>query len=353
GGLPGRGPGAAGGPGPGWGGALGPASTGPGLPAWGRREPGDEPSAGLRDRARRRGPASVLSAQGASRLLLGHGGDAAVRPPGAYVHALVRDRPVAGLWHAFGHRARLGWSPGDTARMLLDRGSYRDWLGAAADGLDLAAEGTGAPHRWGALPALPPWASEECVELVRDLLLGAAAGEVEPLAADRGRHAWVQRIQRAGRAAAFTVQDSAAVGLPSDAPFCDDGVLGACLAVRPEEAGTPWAYRPLLIEAMRGVRAEEFRPRVAEDGAPPVPGEEAWGERGTDPVAWVDESLLVAAGLADEEALREAVLGAGPPGSGVGRWERTLAVEAWLRELADHPVPSAVEPCEHDARVTL
>ncbi|UQI46864.1 asparagine synthase-related protein [Streptomyces sp. HU2014] len=342
-------------------GTHGPVSPGPGLPTWGRREPGDEPSSGLRERARQRGPAGVLSAQGASRLLLGHGGDAAVRPPSAYVHALVRNRPAAGLWHTFGHRARLGWPPGATARMLLDRGSYRDWLGSAADGLDLAAEGPRAPHRWGAVPSLPPWASEECVELVRDLLLGAAAGEVEPLAADRGRHVWVQRIQRAGRAAAFTVRDSAAVGLPADAPFCDDGVLDACLAVRPEEAGTPWAYRPLLIEAMRGVRAEEFRPRVAEEGGPPVPGAGAWEERGAaavggaDPAAWVDESLLVAAGLVDEEALREAVLGGpgGPPGGGAGRWERTLAVEAWLRELADHPVPSVVEPCEHDARVTL
>ncbi|MBB5120881.1 hypothetical protein AF335_05795 [Streptomyces eurocidicus] len=327
--------------------------TGSGLPVRGRREPGDEPSAGLRDRARRRGSAGVLSAQGVGRLLLGHGGDAAVRPPSAYVHALVRERPAAGLWHAFGHRARLGWAPGATARALLDRGSYRDWLGSAADGLDLAAEGPRAPHRWGARPALPPWASEECVELVRDLLLGAAAGEVEPLAVDRGRHTWVQRVQRAGRAAAFTVRDAAAGGLPADAPFCDDAVLDACLAVRPEEAGTPWAYRPLLIEAMRGVRAEGFRPRVAEDGGEP-PGEEAWGDgepRAAGGAAWADESLLVAAGLVDEGALREAALDGA--GGGAGGWERTLAVETWLRELADHPVPSAMDPCEHAARVTL
>ncbi|WP_157868514.1 asparagine synthase-related protein [Streptomyces caatingaensis] len=302
-----------------------------------RRPPADEPSVGLRGAAQQRCVAEALRSRGARLRLSGHGGDHVVRPPDAYVHRLVRRSPVTGLRHVAGLRARHRWPPGATVRMLLAGGSYGFWLADSAGRLREEPPGGAVrpPEGWGPPPRLPAWASGQAAGLVGELLR-AAARDGPPPAGGRGRHAWIHRAQEAGRSAGHLLAGGAAAGLPVHSPFCDDAVVDACLRARPHEAAAPWAYKPLLAAAMDGLVPARVLRRTTKDHC----GDE-WQEglrrhRRT-LAAWADDSRLVAAGLADEEPLRRALLSPGLLTGGAAELEATLGAEAWLRDLAAHP----------------
>ncbi len=63
-------------------------------------------------------------------------------------------------------------------------------------------------------------------------------------------------------------------------------------------------------------------------------------EHGRQLAEWADTSHLVAAGVAEEDGLRRALLSPGLQIGGGGGSENTLGVEAWLRDVAAHPVPA-------------
>ncbi|MCF1596698.1 asparagine synthase-related protein [Streptomyces muensis] len=124
---------------------------------------GDEPSVTLRARVQQQYLVEHMRARGARLRLSGHGGDQVVQSKPSYVHALLRRSPAAGLRHAAGWRARRRRPLAATARLLLDRGSYATRLAEAAGVLrtpvgrdDLC---------WGLSPHLPPWASEQALQL--------------------------------------------------------------------------------------------------------------------------------------------------------------------------------------------
>lgn len=229
-----------------------------------RHDPADEPSVVLRDRSVQQRLAEAMRARGALRRLIGHGGDHVVLPSTSYVHALLRRRPWEALRHTAGWRARSRWGLGATAGLLLDSRTYAGWLAATSHRLREPATPGSPPQGWGARPHLPPWASEQAVELLAGLLR-AAAQRAQPLAPDRGRHAWVQQVQEAGRIAGLLTHATAAHGLPVDSPFCDDAVLTAALAVRPEQACSPWSYKPLLAAAMDGLVPTRLLHRTTKD----------------------------------------------------------------------------------------
>jgi asparagine synthase (glutamine-hydrolysing) len=122
-------------------------------------------------------------------------------------------------------------------------------------------------------------------------------------------------------------------------PFCDDAVLEASLRLRAHEAATPWTYKPLLATAMRGLVPQPLLDHTTKSGATAE-----WYSGLTSQqrqlASWYEDSRLVSAGLADPHALRSAWLSPGilsaPDGPLV---ESTLAVETWLREVAQRPVP--------------
>ncbi|MFF3631085.1 asparagine synthase-related protein [Streptomyces sp. NPDC002164] len=310
-----------------------------------RREPLEEPSGLLRDRARHCHTADALRARGAELRLSGHGGDHAVVPPDAYLHTLWRRRPLTALRVTNGFRARGRWSLSATRRMLLGTGSYPAWLTGASSHL---REGTGTspgPAPWGPRPALPPWASDRAVDLVA-AVLGRATEHTEPLDPDPGRHAWLHQMREAGRGAALLHEASTSHELPTDSPFCDDAVLTVCLTARPHEAGHPWAYKPLLAAAMHGLVPEHILHRTTKDHCGPDWYLGLRTHRGhLSDIA--DTSHLAAAGLADRELLRRALIS---PGLNIGsapELEHTLGVEAWLRDLAAHPDPAHLVPRHH------
>ncbi|MFJ1616317.1 asparagine synthase-related protein [Streptomyces sp. NPDC088251] len=310
-----------------------------------RRELLEEPSGLLRDRARHCHTAGALRARGAELRLSGHGGDHAVEPPAAYLHTLWRRSPLTALRVTNGFRARGRWSLPAAARMLLGAGSYPAWLTGAAARLRECAGTNPGPDSWGPRPALPPWASDQAVDLVATVLRRAAE-DTEPLDPDPGRHAWLHQMREAGRGAALLHEASITHELPMDSPFCDDAVLTACLTVRPHEAGHPWAYKPLLAAAMEGLVPEHILHRTTKDHCGPD-----WylglrtHRRHLSDIA--DTSHLAAAGLADQELLRRALISPDLNTGGAPEVENTLGAEAWLRDLAAHPAPAHLVHLHH------
>ncbi|MDF3293091.1 asparagine synthase-related protein [Streptomyces silvisoli] len=304
-----------------------------------RRDPGDEPSAALRDRAQQHHLAEAMRARGAVRRLSGHGGDHVVQPPDAYVHGLLRRSPLVGLRHAAGLRARRRWQLAAVARMLLDGHAYGTWLARTTGQLRAAPARRviRAPQGWGLQPQLPPWASDQAVDLVGELLR-AAARNVEPLAVERGRHAWIHQAQEAGRIAGHLAYGTAAEGLPVHSPFCDDAVINACLATLPQEAATPWSYKPLLAAAMHGLVPTRVLHRTTKDHCG-VEWQHGLRLHRRELAAWAEESRLVASGVANAELLRRALLSPGLLRGGSAELESTLGAEAWLRDLEAHPAP--------------
>jgi asparagine synthase (glutamine-hydrolysing) len=190
---------------------------------------------------------------------------------------------------------------------------------------------------------MPAWATGPAREMTAELLREAAA-HTEPAAPTRGRHAWLYAARQAGRVALLYERH----GLGLDMPFCDDAVLEACLRVRPHEATTPRAYKPLLAAALRGIVPEPLLRRTTKGHATPE-----WhrGMRAHRPLlaAWPDDSRLVAAGLAEPRALRRAWLGPDTlPAGEAPATEATLALEAWLRDLERHPVPAHLGAHTHE-----
>ncbi len=310
-----------------------------------RREPLEEPSGLLRDRARHRHTADALRARGVELRLSGHGGDHAIVPPDGYLHALWRRSPLTALRVTNGFRARGRWSLPAAARTVLGAGSYAAWLAGAGARLREGAGTNQSPAPWGPRPTLPPWASDQAVDLVATALRHAAE-QTEPLDPDAGRHAWLLQMREAGRGAALLHEASTTHGLPTDSPFCDDAVLTACLTARPHEAGHPWAYKPLLAAAMEGLVPAHILQRTTKDHCGPD-----WylglrtHRRHLSDIA--DTSHLAAAGLADRELLRRALISPDLNIGGAPELENTLATEVWLRDLAAHPDPAHLVP-RHD-----
>ncbi|MFD6393062.1 asparagine synthase-related protein [Nocardia sp. NPDC060259] len=307
-----------------------------------RHDPLDEPSALLRDGEIQRHLAHAMRARGATLRLSGHGGDHAVSPPASYLHELLRRNPRLALRHTAGFKARHRWPLGATARMLLGGGSYPAWLTAAAGRLREPAVSASTPETWGQRIVLPVWASTLAADELAGLLC-CAAEQAEPLAADPGRHAWIHQMREAGRLARLITDAGTARGLPVDSPFCDDAVLTACLSVRTQEAGDPWSYKPLLAAAMKGLVPEHLLARTTKDhcGHEWYDGLKTHSRQLAD---WADTSHLVAAGLAQENELRRVLLSPGLHTGGCAQLEYTLATEAWLRDLATHPVPAYLTP---------
>ncbi|CAL9657808.1 hypothetical protein SUDANB105_06875 [Streptomyces sp. enrichment culture] len=291
---------------------------------------GDEPSAIVRTRVEQRYLAEQMRARGARLRLSGFGGDQVIQSQPSYVHGLLRRSPAAGLRHAAGWRARHRQPLGTITRALLDRGSYAAWLTETAGLLRTPVHGDDL--RWGLRPYLPPWASEQTVQLCRERLLGAAQDATEPLHRERGRHAWLASAQRGGRLAGPLAHCGQLARLPYHTPFCDDAVIAAALAARPHEAAGPWSYKPLLAAAMHGLVPETILRRTTKDHFGYEWHNGLRRNRHT-LAAWAEDSRLVAAGLADEDALRRALLSPQLLIGGIAEFETTLGVEAWLRGL--------------------
>ncbi|UED85402.1 asparagine synthase-related protein [Streptomyces profundus] len=307
-------------------------------------EPEDEPTLGIRDRAQQEHLAGVAHAYGVKRRLCGQGGDQLVIPPPSYLHDLVRREPRRATRQLAAYAAKERWPRTATLRALADRRPFGAWLTAEA-GRVTGDHGPAGDVRlgWGLAMSLPHWATDRARESTAGLLREAAT-RTQPLADTRGRHLWLYMAQQSGRVALLYDR----LGIALDMPFCDDAVVEACLRVRPHEATTPWAYKPLLATAMRGIVPQPLLDRTTKGNATPE-----W-HRGMRVhqrtlAGWLEDSRLVAAGLAEPRALARAWLSPGTlPAHEGPPAEASVTLESWLRALERHPAPRYLEEHTHE-----
>jgi asparagine synthase (glutamine-hydrolysing) len=274
---------------------------------------------------------SELLVRRGSRLhLVGHGGDEVLEAPPAYLHTTWRAHPRIAADHLQGWRARDRWPLAAALRALADRSGYQAWLTAAADHLSAPAPPPRMPQMgWVYALRTALWATPDAVDAATTLLRQAAR-TAEPLAPSRGQHAAIQAIRTGAHLARHIGQAMGRDGLALEAPYFDDRVIEICLSVRLHERTTPWQYKPLLVEAMRGVVPAEVLARTTKGmfGADVHAG--LARHRG-DLTALCDDLVLARLGLVDADALRTACLGPHPPDMPLGALETTLGAEAWLR----------------------
>ncbi len=303
----------------------------------------DEPTRWIRPVARLRETARRLAGAGAGVHLTGHGGDEVLAVKPSYLHDLTRRRPALAREHLAGMRALRRWSTTATLRALADRRPYGPWLAAEADALTDPFPPANRPlFGWEYPLRLPPWVTGDAAAGLADELR-RRAGTARPYAPTRAAHTTVDLARQLGAAVRLAETVTAGAGAVLQAPYLDDRVMEACLAVRPEERSSPWTYKPLMVEAMRGTMPEGSLDRATK-------GEfsddffRGQRRRRGQIAELFDRPLLAGLGLIDPATLRHMALAAYPPGLPWGALDATMAVENWLRARADWNLPRPRRP---------
>jgi asparagine synthase (glutamine-hydrolysing) len=174
---------------------------------------------------------------------------------------------------------------------------------------------------------------------VGGLIRAEAGAAAEPLAAGRGQHRELETMRFVSRIARQFDQLAHRLGTTLAAPYYDDRVIEAGLAVRPQDRVTPWRYKPLIVESMAGIvpEASLTRQTKANGTCDEEPG---LRRHRADLLALWEGSRLGRLGLIDAEALRELCARPLPAHLPIGVLYQTVACEVWLRSLEHTTVPS-------------
>ncbi|MGP4019725.1 lasso peptide isopeptide bond-forming cyclase [Saccharopolyspora sp. 5N708] len=297
-----------------------------------------EPYLFSRTAARTRFTAHLLAAAGSRRHISGDGGDELFTNFPGYLHGLLRRRPLTAIRHVRGYRALKRWPLADTVAGMLRGDDMAAWWLDQADRLTEGSTSLRLPALdWG-LQSLraQDWVTPAASSAARAALREAAERAV-PLAGDRGQHQAVLALRGSAPAYAQRARLFAESGVELDMPFFDDRVIEAALAVRPHERTTPWRYKPLLADAMRGIAPD----RVLDRSTKGEFGEDVRvGLRRNLPAVLdvLADSALAARGLIDPDAVRAELLAPQADNTTIIALERLLGCETWLRE-ATRPTP--------------
>ena len=302
-------------------------------------DPLDEPCTAAVDRERWLIIARRAAARGSHLHLTGFGGDELLYGSVAHLHTLARTNPRIAMRQLRGFAAKYRWPRGQLLRQLADRSSYPEWMARVADTLTAPRPPLHEPLLdWGFMPRLPPWATPAAAQMVREQIC-AETPTVEPLADRRGQHRELETMRFVSRLTRQLGQMAARIGITLAAPYYDDRVVEAGLAVRPRDRVTPWRYKPLIVEAMRGVVPDESLTRQTKANGDC--NEELGLRRHRDQLLGLfEDSRLARLGLIDAAALRETLMGPLPPHLQFGALDQTVACETWLRSLERATVPS-------------
>jgi asparagine synthase (glutamine-hydrolysing) len=302
---------------------------------WEPGEPMDEPFTGMRDMARIAFGIERAAGDDTVDHLSGFGADEVLQAPVSAVHTIVRQHPRIGMSYLRGYRAQHRWRWGSVLPAIADDRSYADWLADSASnivpfgdaGTDPVALGWDGPFR------VPPWVRTDATDSIRRLLRESAAG-AEALAPTRGQHGTVAVTRRDAATYRLAQRFVERTGRRLVMPFLDDRIFRTCLSVRLHERTTPWQYKPLLVEAMRGVVPEHALSRSTKGhiGSDLHVGLRRSRQRLAE---LLDDPIVGRLGLVDVAALRSAFLAIYPPKVPIALAEATLACEVWLRAVTD------------------
>ncbi|GAA3353924.1 hypothetical protein GCM10020366_38870 [Saccharopolyspora gregorii] len=135
---------------------------------------------------------------------------------------------------------------------------------------------------------------------------------------------------------------SAAEGVRLSSPYLDDAVIAACAAVRPHERRSPWRYKPLLVEAMRGLVPDRSLRRSTKAEGSNL--EHSGIRRNVAALAALcEDSRLAALGLIDADRLRSVCTGLQLRLFTPYAMSTTFGCERWLRDLEAHTAPELAE----------
>ncbi|MGV9224951.1 asparagine synthase-related protein [Streptomyces albogriseolus] len=290
----------------------------------------DTPSLYAVNRHRRMYIIERAAERGSPVHLSGMGGDELFSGASAHVHGLLARHPRTAWRLARGFTSRHRWSRRTAIAQLLDRRPYGSWLARAAHDLTLPQPPMSTPlFTWGTPPRLPPWATRPAVEAVR-ALIQVQAKDTEPLAPGHGGHRELATLRTLARFARHVQQMSEPLGVTFAAPYYDDLLVEAALAVRPQERVTPWRYKPLIEEAMRGVVPDSVRHRTTKAHAA-LEEETGLRRHRFALLALWEDSRLRELGLVDEAALRDWCVRPLAADLESALLHPTVGCEVWLR----------------------
>ncbi|MEU7184124.1 MULTISPECIES: albusnodin/ikarugamycin family macrolactam cyclase [Streptomyces] len=275
--------------------------------------------------------------------LTGSAGDAVLSAPSSYLADLLRERQHRRAWsHALGH-ARLrhtsAWSVLGRSRPASRTGLAGAWRQTAAELRGPVREWVPQavrPVAWTPLLATADWMSPD----VRHQLAAAldrAAGQLHDAPARLAAWSDWQDLARLGADTTGWRQiASAEYGVDLVAPYLDNEVIRACLAVPADQRGAPGRYKPLLTTAFTGtgVLPDFVLNRTTKGGFNALAYA---GLRENAPVL-LDllgaSSRLAAAGLVTEQPVARMLqrAAAGQP-TAQGALHLAVAAEVWLRQL--------------------
>lgn len=273
----------------------------------------------------------------------GSAGDAVLSAPSSYLADLLRERQHRRAWsHALGH-ARLrhtsAWSVLRRARPASRTGLAGEWRQTAAELRGPVRQWmpqASRPVSWTPLLATADWMSPD----IRHQLAAAldtAADHLDDAPARLATWADGQDLARLGADTTGWRQLAAEwYGIDLVAPYLDNEVIRACLAVPADQRGAPGRYKPLLKTAFTGtgVLPGFVLSRTTKGGFNALAYA---GLRNNAPVL-LDllgpSSRLAAAGLVTERPVARmlARAAAGQP-TAQGALHLAVSAEVWLRQL--------------------
>ncbi|MFF7415698.1 albusnodin/ikarugamycin family macrolactam cyclase [Streptomyces lydicus] len=291
--------------------------------------------------------------------LTGSGGDAVLSAPSSYIADLLREGQHRRAWqHALGH-ARLrhtsAWSVLRRSRPASRTGLAGSWSRTAAElrgpARPWAPQAT-RPVSWTPLLATADWVSPDIRRQLAAALDEAAA---QMHNAPARLTAWGDRqdLSRLGVDTTGWREIAAAeYGIDLIAPYLDNEVIRACLAVPADQRGAPGRYKPLLNAAFTGtgVLPDFVLTRTTKGGFNALAYA---GLRENAPVLrdlLGPCSRLAAAGLVTEQPVAWMLqrAAAGQP-TAQGSLHLAVAAEVWLRQL--HTTTSTSDWWEVNSRV--
>ncbi|MEW1631942.1 asparagine synthase-related protein [Streptomyces sp. NPDC089173] len=299
----------------------------------------DEPLPVAPGRARAHLLLSRAHATGSRYHLTGYGGDELfLGLPHAY-QDLFHGNPLTAWNHLSGLRHQLGWPLLPTLKALLNRSTFPRWLAGAVTTEPQPVTRTPLLS-WGVRQSLRPWFTDHANALITEEFGAAAAEQAEPIDRWRGRHVDIDAVRMGARHFQAMEDIGMTIGLPVAAPFYDDRILEATLAVRLADRISPWRYKPLLVEAMRGVVPDALLARTTKDH---MSSDEHQGLRQHAPELadlWTG-SRLADRGLVDARHLLTLAAEPFSPVLVEHSISSTVAGETWLRtaESATGPTP--------------
>ncbi|WP_143219076.1 asparagine synthase-related protein [Actinokineospora bangkokensis] len=277
----------------------------------------------------------ALAGRGITDHLSGYGGDELFTVPPAVDHSTLRTAPWRYLGVFRGNRAVRRQPLVAAAASLVDNRGHATWLRHMAEVVGGTRPWSQSRDGWGELVRLPWWSTGHAVRTVRDLLARASVEDAEPSSRWRAQHAVLSVAEQTGRTIGDLDGVAADRGVRWHAPFLDDRVLEAALAVRFADRVDANAYKPVLAAAMRGTVPDDILDRgtKAEFSADLFAGMRTNRDR---IVAECEDMVLARIGLIDAAEFRAELVDLHVDAVRLQDLLTTLACEAWLRTTTDH-----------------